>query len=407
MVQLLFISSERRMCAMGYYDQQRPMRKKDLRNLKSGLAGALAGVLITSLFYSQMSSNNNHVNAADHLSDDRQVVKEIYKSEIQTEITTAIEKAIEAVVGVSNIKNNAFLPAEGMGTGSGVIYKKSGEKAYVITNHHVIEGANQIEVTLNDGTKESATLIGSDVITDLAVLEINSKNVSSVAELGSSETLKLGEPVVAIGNPLGLHFSGSVTQGIISGKERSIPVDLNRDGRMDWQSDVIQTDAAINPGNSGGPLINVKGDVIGINSMKIAQQAVEGIGLAIPMSVVQPVIEDLEKYKQVQRPYMGIGLKPVSEIPSYHLQETLLLPAEIKQGVAVLNVMPESPASKAGLEKLDVIVAIDDQTMTNDIEIRKYLYQQKDIGDKIEIAFYRAGQLKTVEMTLESRNRQS
>src|SRR5690606_29812159 len=135
-----------------------------------------------------------------------------------------------------------------------------------------------------------------DILTDLAVLEIDAKHVTTVAEFGNSENLRVGEPAIAIGNPLGLRFSSSVTQGIISATERSIPVDLTGDGQIDWHAEVIQTDAAINPGNSGGALINIQGQVIGINSMKIAQSAVEGIGFAIPTAIAVPVINDLERF---------------------------------------------------------------------------------------------------------------
>ena len=186
------------------------------------------------------------------------------------------------------------------GTGSGVIYKKAGNKAYVVTNQHVVEGATHLEVTLTDGTKIPAKLLGGDIWTDLAVLEIDTNHVKKIAEFGNSDVLKMGEPVMAIGNPLGTTFSGSVTQGIISGINRTIPVDINQDGIMDWQAEVLQTDAAINPGNSGGALINIAGQLIGINSMKIAQSAVEGIGLSIPINYAKPIISDLEQFGVVK-----------------------------------------------------------------------------------------------------------
>ena len=157
------------------------------------------------------------------------------------------------------------------GTGSGVVYKKTGGKAFIVTNNHVIEGASELEVTLSDGTKLPAELIGSDPWTDLAVITVDEDKIKTVAEFGKSASLKPGEPVIAIGNPLGLQFSGSITQGVISGLERSIPVDINEDGQADWNAEVIQTDAAINPGNSGGALVNMSGQVIGINSMKISE----------------------------------------------------------------------------------------------------------------------------------------
>ncbi|WVE36908.1 trypsin-like peptidase domain-containing protein, partial [Priestia megaterium] len=136
------------------------------------------------------------------------------------------------------------------------------------------------------------------------------------------------------GNPLGLQFSGSVTQGVVSGVNRVIPQDLNGDGNPDWQSEVIQTDAAINPGNSGGALVNIDGELIGINSMKIAQEAVEGIGLAIPINMARPIINDLERYGEVRRPYLGVSTLSLSEVSGYHLKETLKLPHDVVNGVA-------------------------------------------------------------------------
>ena len=140
------------------------------------------------------------------------------------------------------------------------------------------------------------------------MIEIDAVEVKAVAEFGDSDALKRGETVIAIGNPLGLGFSGSVTVGVVSGKDRSIPIDFNNDGQVDWYADVLQTDAAINPGNSGGALMNLAGQLIGINSMKISQETVEGIGLAIPINLAIPIIEKLEKYGEVHRPTMGVTL---------------------------------------------------------------------------------------------------
>lgn len=269
-----------------------------------------------------------------------------------------------------------------------------------MTNNHVVEGASELEVTLADGKKVSAELIGSDIWTDLAVLKVSSKDISKVAEFGNSDALKSGEPVIAIGNPLGLTFSGSVTQGIVSGLDRTIPIDINSDGVADWQSEVIQTDAAINPGNSGGALVNIKGQLIGINSMKISESSVEGIGLAIPINSAVPIIEDLEEYGEVKRPYMGVELESVSDIPGYYQEEALKLPKDLTTGVAIKSVSPKSPAEKAGLKELDVIVELDGKKIKDLIELRKHLYTDKKIGDKLKIKYYREGKEKTVELTL-------
>ena len=187
----------------------------------------------------------------------------------------SLNKVADSVVGVTNLQTvrdiwSSSETTKETGTGSGVIYKKQDGKAYIVTNHHVVEGAQELDITFDDGTKAEGRLIGSDMWTDLAVIEIDATDVKAVAEFGDSDALKRGETVIAIGNPLGLGFSGSVTLGVVSGKDRSIPVDFNEDGIVDWYADVLQTDAAINPGNSGGALMNLAGQLIGINSMKIS-----------------------------------------------------------------------------------------------------------------------------------------
>ncbi|MFD2707187.1 S1C family serine protease [Salibacterium lacus] len=324
---------------------------------------------------------------------------------VQSDTTEAVEKVSDAVVGVFNLQQSDFWEEENgsgasQGTGSGVIYKMEGGTAFVVTNHHVIEGAGQVEVSLSNDTRVDAEVVGSDVLTDLAVLQINAEGVETAVSFGNSDNLNVGEPAVAIGNPLGTQLSRTVTQGIISAVERSIPVDLDGDGQSDWNAEVIQTDAAINPGNSGGALVNINGQLIGINSMKIAQSSVEGIGFAIPTSVAVPVIEDLEASGEVKRPQMGITLRSLSEIPSYHWQETLQLPQDVDNGIFITNVVSGTPAEKAGLKRYDVITAMNGVSITDGHDLRRYLYTKVKMGDTITITFYREGQKQTTDMTL-------
>jgi serine protease Do len=402
---------------MGYYDQDYENRYKK-KWQKSGffiasLVGALLGAILVIIAIPTLANldvlpytvePDNQLKEVDERAHEEGTVEaRRVNVDINTQITKAVDKAGDAVVGITNIQAASFWSDEESveaGTGSGVIYKKAGDKAYVVTNYHVIEGANELEVSLDDGTKAPAKLLGGDIWTDLAVLEIPAKSVKKVIEFGSSERLKRGEPAIAIGNPLGPRFSGSVTQGIISGLERTIPVDINQDGIEDWQADVIQTDAAINPGNSGGALVNIEGQLIGINSMKIAQQEVEGIGLAIPVDYARPIIEDLEKFGEVRRPYMGVELKSVEEIPAYYQQEALKLPRDVNYGVAIRGVEPNSPASQAGLQELDVIVEMDGEEIRDVIDLRKHLYNEKRVGDQMEIKYYREGKLKQTILKL-------
>lgn len=401
---------------MGYYDQDYESRYKKQKGNKGGyflasLVGVILGGLLVIVAFpklieynalpydvspAEQTTKNTNGNAID--------TKKVSVN-IETDITKAVDKAGDAVVGISNIQETSFWhgaqgQAREAGSGSGVIYKKEGNKAYVVTNHHVIAGASSLEVTLANGTKVPAKLKGSDIWTDLAVLEVDGSKIKTIAEFGDSDALKTGEPVIAIGNPLGSIFSGSVTQGIISGLERAVPVDIDENGVIDWQAEVLQTDAAINPGNSGGALINIAGQVIGINSMKIAESAVEGIGLAIPINSAIPVIEDLEKYGKVNRPYMGIELQSVNEIPAYYQREALKLPDNVTSGVAVMRVEPNSPAAQAGLKELDVIIEMDGDKIEDTIQLRKHLYTKKTIGDTLKVKFYRAGKIQEATMKL-------
>ncbi|MFD9626284.1 S1C family serine protease [Peribacillus muralis] len=401
---------------MGYYDDHDENRNKRKKGHASyfltGLGGAIIGALLILLVFPGSGILNNENNdTSTQKSTSNQPSRQAQQSlavDVTSAVTDAVDKSSDAVVGITNIQetnfwgqgSNADDSSAEAGTGSGVVYKKDGGKAYIVTNNHVIEGANELEVTLSDGTKLPAKLQGSDPWTDLAVIVVKGDKIKTIAEFGKSEKLKPGEPVIAIGNPLGLQFSGSITQGIISGLERTIEVDINEDGQVDWNAEVIQTDAAINPGNSGGALVNMSGQVIGINSMKIAENAVEGIGLSIPIDSVIPIINDIEEFGEVKRAFLGVNLASVEEISQYHQQNTLKLPKKVTAGVAITGVQSNSPASKAGLKEFDVIVGMDNEEIHDVVELRKYLYNEKKIGDKVKIIYYRDGKKESAEVTL-------
>ncbi|WP_144513426.1 S1C family serine protease [Bacillus sp. FJAT-22090] len=392
-------------------EQKREYRKEKKRGLASyffsGLAGVLVGALLVWFLIPSVVTNlptNNATNSAHTNTKTQQL-----SVDVTTDVTGAVEKASGAVVGITNIQSVSNFWSQSQttqeaGTGSGVIYKKEGGKAYVITNNHVVEGAKSLEVTLVDGTKVDAKLVGSDIWTDLAVLEIDDAGVDSVIEFGDSDALKQGETVIAIGNPLGLDFYGSVTTGVVSGKDRAIPVDLNEDGVEDWQAEVLQTDAAINPGNSGGALINLAGQLVGINSMKISEAAVEGMGLAIPVNSALPIIEDLEMNGKVNRPSMGITMVDLTNVPAFHQRDTLKLPAEVTTGVVVDQVVENTPAAQAGMKTYDVIVEMDGKKVENSIDLRKHLYNEKEIGDELKVKVYRQGKIVELTMKLKETN---
>ncbi|SFQ22180.1 S1C family serine protease [Salibacterium halotolerans] len=394
-------------------DNNRRYKKGRRKAGITGLIGAVIGALIVAALMPLMNGDNTQSSSAAGGSNGSQeetaasaspetTDMSIESVNVSTEITDAVNNVSDAVVGIFRNQQGGLLQegsSQTQGAGSGVIYKKEGGSAFVVTNNHVIEGASQIEVGLTDENRVQAEVVGTDALTDLAVLRISSENVSTVAEFGDSSTLSVGEPAMAIGNPLG-NLNGTVTKGIISSIDRSIPVDRNGNGQSDWTADVLQTDAAINPGNSGGALINANGQVIGINSMKIAQTQVEGIGFAIPSNTVVPILEDLEENGKVERPKIGVTIGSLSQIPQYHWQETLNLPEDVEQGVFVNSVQPGSAAEQAGLQQYDVITSINGNKIANGQDLRSFLYNQASIDQTVEITFYRDGSQQTTELTL-------
>nr|WGD87992.1 serine protease Do-like protein HtrB [Bacillus subtilis] len=322
-------------------------------------------------------------------------------------IADMVEDLEPTIVGISNIQtsqNNTFGTGGGSssesesGTGSGVIFKKDSDKAYIITNNHVVEGANKLTVTLYNGETETAKLVGGDTITDLAVLEISGKNVKKVASFGDSSQPRTGEKVIAIGNPLGQQFSGTVTQGIISGLNRTIDVDTTQ-GTVEMN--VPQTDAAINPGNSGGPLINASGQVIGINSLKVSESGVESLGFAIPSNDVEPIVDQPLQNGKVDRPFLGVQMIDMSQVPETYQENTLgLFGDQLGKGVYVKEVQANSPAEKAGIKSEDVIVKLNGKDVESSADIRQILYKDLKVGDKTTIQVLRKGKTKTLNATL-------
>lgn len=374
----------------------------------------LVGVATLTLAGCQTASNEGTESAAQ---DPNEAETTQVRVEVTSDITEAVEKVEGAVVSVINMQqqntegfNGLFGTTESTqeddqlqtaGEGSGVIYKTEGDSSYVVTNNHVIEGSDAIEVLMKDGTKVEAELVGSDSWTDLAVLKISSENVTTVAEFGDSDLLNVGEPAIAIGSPLGTNYASSVTSGIISAKNRSVPADIDGDGAADWEMTAIQTDAAINPGNSGGALVNIAGQVIGINSMKISSDTVEGMGFAIPSNDVVEIIAELEANGEVVRPVLGISLLDLSQISEQQQSAVLKLPDEVNSGVVVAQVEAGSAAEQGGLEQYDVIVGFNGEEITDTIELRQAIYST-DVGQEVEIEVYRGGELVTVNVTMTS-----
>ena len=333
-----------------------------------------------------------------------------------SDVVANVKNAVVSVINKQSINQNSLFGNYGQSRrqnqktedsdlttaseGSGVIYKIENGYAYIVTNNHVISGSQELEVLMADGTREKAELIGADKWTDLAVLKIKADKVTTVAEFANSDEVKAGQTAIAIGSPLGTEFATSVTQGIVSAKDRSVPTDVDGDGKQDWVVTAIQTDAAINPGNSGGALVNAAGQVIGINSMKISKSSVEGIGFAIPSNEVVSIINQLEKSGKVIRPVLGISMVDLTSVSSQGRQQ-LALSNDVKEGVVVADVQENSSASKGGLKQYDVITEIDGKAITGVQTLRKVLYS-KTVGSSMEVTYYRNGQKQTATIQLTS-----
>ena len=338
------------------------------------------------------------------------VSKTAVKNENST--TQAVDKVKDAVVSVitysSNSQNSLLGPDETdtdtnaeqvYSEGSGVIYKKEGDTAYLVTNTHVINGAKKVDIRLADGTKVPGEIVGSDTYSDIAVVKIAADKVTTVAEFGDSSQLTVGETAIAIGSPLGSEYANTVTQGIVSSLNRNVSL-KSEDGQA-ISTNAIQTDTAINPGNSGGPLINIQGQVIGITSSKIASNggtSVEGLGFAIPANDVINIIKQLEKDGKVTRPALGIHMVNLSNLSTTDLQK-LKLPGNVTSGVAVRSVQKNMPAN-GHLQQYDVITKVDDKAISSTTELQSALYSHS-IGDSMTITYYRNGKEETTTIKLD------
>ncbi|WP_270747077.1 S1C family serine protease [Streptococcus halitosis] len=366
------------------------------------LSGALGSFVTLQLYQKQGNQATNNNSGT--------VTQTSYKNENST--TQAVNKIKDAVVSVitysANKQSSVFGTEESnsdtdnqqiASEGSGVIYKKNENDAYIVTNTHVINGASKVDIRLADGTKVPGEIIGSDTFSDIAVVKISSEKVTTVAEFGDSSQLNVGETAIAIGSPLGSEYANTVTQGIISSLNRNVSL-KSEDGQA-ISTKAIQTDTAINPGNSGGPLVNIQGQVIGITSSKIASNggtSVEGLGFAIPSNDVQNIIKQLESDGKVTRPALGIQMGNLSNVGANDLRK-LNIPSGLTSGVVVRSVQSNMPAN-GHLQKYDVITKVDDKEITSSTDLQHALYNHA-IGDTIKITYYRNGKEETTSIKLD------
>lgn len=307
----------------------------------------------------------------------------------ETGIADAVEKVYDSVVTVETYKNNKLYA-----TGTGFVYKNENGKGYILTNHHVIESGSEIHVVFTNQTSVKAEVVGSDKYADIAVLNVASENIQAVAEIGDSSISRIGDTVFAVGAPIDSSaYSWSVTRGILSGKDRLVEVSLSNTSVSDWVMSVLQTDTAINSGNSGGPLANSNGEVIGVNSLKLASSSIEGMGFAIPIEDALDYAKKLETGEKIERPYLGVQMYNLSDILGQ-------VRTSLTSGVYVDQVEKNSPADKAGLKSGDIIVKIESNEVSS-LAFLKYQLYKHNVGDTISITFYRDDEIKTVSINLE------
>ncbi|WLV24464.1 trypsin-like peptidase domain-containing protein [Aciduricibacillus chroicocephali] len=383
--------------------QPHPGKRKGKGRLKqwlTPLAASVIGSVITltaAPYVSDAYEGNLHNSTEQNQVETSNVDTKPLSADGQS-VSDMVEQASKAIVGVVNYQQKQEFgqsSLEKSGTGSGVVYKIKGGYTYIVTNNHVVEDADKLEVSLQDGKTVKANLVGRDPLTDIAMIKVKSKGTDlKTIAFGDSDKVRAGDQVWAIGNPLGLELSRTVTEGIISAADRSIPVSTSA-GK--WTMDVIQTDAAISPGNSGGALIGTSGQVIGINSMKISDSGSEGLGFAIPSNQVKTIVDQLMKDGQITRPYLGIAVASLDDIPGTYLEQAGI--DENAKGVVAVNVEPSSPAGKAGIEQGDLIQSIGNKKISSEAELRKVLYEHSS-GDKVKIRYEHNGKGKTATVTL-------
>ena len=364
-----------------------------------GFLGGILGTFLT--LQTSHSSTSNTESKQVHST----TVKTAYKNTTSTsEAVDKVKNAVVSVITYSDSSNQGLFEKEEnsdsqiSSEGSGVIYKKEGKYAYLVTNTHVINGAKKVDILLADGNKVPGEVVGSDIYSDIAVVRISADKAKAVAEFGDSNQLTVGETAIAIGSPLGTDYANSVTQGIISSQGRNVK--LKVDNGQNISTRALQTDAAINPGNSGGPLINIQGQVIGITSSKISnngQTSVEGMGFAIPANDVVNIIKQLEEKGKVVRPALGIQMMDLSNLSTSDLSQ-LKLPEKISGGVLVRSTLENMPASDK-LQRYDVITKIDDTDIESTADLQSALYSHQ-INDTIKVTFYRDGKQQTTSIKL-------
>ena len=313
-----------------------------------------------------------------------------------TGIAEAVAKVYDAVVVVSTYSDDTYVAS-----GTGFVFRHDGDTYYLLTNYHVIEDGNHVTVTFTDGSIVETEIIGFDEYQDIAVLAIESDEEYTVAEIGNNDETRIGDTTFAVGAPLDSAYSWTVTRGIISGKDRMVEVEIDNGNYI---MRTLQTDAAINSGNSGGPLCNANGEVIGITSLKLVNDGIEGMGFAIPIEDAIDKAEDIINGEVTDYPYLGVSMLDFAD--AYFSQYySLIRQSNLDGGVIVTDVVEDSPAANGGIRANDIITAMDGEEVPSVAYLRYYLYQH-NVGDTVTFTVYRNGDTRDIEVTLGT-NRQT
>lgn len=325
----------------------------------------------------------------------KKTVSEIKVSEEAME--DAIDKVYDSVLCIQVLDQSGNV----ISSGSGFVYSKDSKYGYILTNSHVVSGATTVQGVLSNNNTVELKVLGTDSYTDLAVLRMDVKDVLGVASIGKSSNVKVGNTVFTVGSPMGSNYSGTVTKGILSGKDRLIETSSSTDSYTteSYIVKVMQTDAAISPGNSGGPLVDLAGDVIGINSLKLVDSSVEGMGFAIPIEDAMSYVDTLAQGKKVERPILGVQILDLTNkllLQRYGINYD----SSINEGIILVKVNGGYPASDAGLKNMDVVTKINGEKVTTTSQFKYELYKYS-IGDTIEVTYVRNGKEKTTKIKLD------
>ena len=364
-------------------------KEKDNTIIKNSLLitfGVVIGVLLAFALL-------KYTKLADTLSLTKTITKNGTTVLEKTSISNSVEKSKDSVVMIRGYKSNVETS-----TGTGFVYKQDDKYGYIMTNQHVVDTVDSVKLVLSDDTEIDGEILGGDEYLDLAVIRIKKSYVKEVAIISDSNNSHVGDTVFTIGSPMGYDYRGTVTSGILSGKDRMVSVSIGNSSTDDYVMKVLQTDAAINPGNSGGPLLNVNGEVIGINSMKLVQEEIEGMGFAIPIEYALSHVDSLEKGEKIDWPVIGISMINVNDSSTLY-RNRISVPNGVNSGVVVAKILDKSGASKSELKSGDIIIAINGEKVKNTAYLRYELYKYKP-GQSIEVTYYRNGKEHKTGVTL-------